>query len=1609
VIRLSRPLITFVLMAIFFSCTLRGQQLTGTPPFGSYTGSPDLVDLSNLNVHLSMPVLHKAGRALPFTYDLSFDSSIWYPVGSSGSQVWTPTTTWGWQGALPTTGGFFINYSYAVYGGSCGPPWNQGSYTQYTYSNFVYYDNVGIRHTFGNSNFYMYYYISTGGTGCPPGGAFPSTTQTLAANDGSGLTMNVPPAPYPLNGGTMSPYVVDSGGTKLNVPVITNPAGQWGSLLVTDRNGNQISGDANGNFFDTLSSTVPTVTVAGTGTPASPKTFSYKAPSTQSVSFQLNYTQYTVATNFGVSGISEYGRTSVALATSLALPDSSQYSFSYEQTPSIPASGACTPLAGTYSGYCVTGRIASITLPTGGRITYAYSGGNNGILNDGSPATLTRTTPDGTWAYARVLGTGGASTTTITDPERDSLAPNGNQSVLQFVGLYETQRKIYQGLTSSGTLLKTVNTCYNGATSPCITTAITLPITQRSLLQQYGSSGLQCKQVYSYNTYGSVTEQDDYDYATGAPTTILRKLFISYASLNNGISNLPAKVTTCTGTGTDADCNSAGTKVAQTTYTYDETTPTATSGTPQHTTITGSRGNATTVKQLVQGAATLNKTFTYYDTGTTKTATDVNGAVTTFNYADATSTCGNAFATSVSEPLSLSRSMTWNCTGAVMTQLTDENGQNATTGYTDPYFWRPASKTDPTNAVTNLTYASSSPFNWTEAKMTFNSSNSVVDMLTTVDGLGRIHLRQKRQGPSASNYDSVETDYDSLGRTSRTTLPYSGGSGATCPTGPSCPATTTTYDAMSRISQLTDGGGGTTTSSYSNNDVLVTFGPAPSGENTKRRQLEYDALGRLTSVCEVTAGITAWPGGTCAQNTSQTGYWTNYTFDALGDLLTVTQNAQATAGNRQTRTYTYDAMQRLTSDKNPEANQVATTYTYDSDSTCTPASAGDKVKRTDAVGNTTCYAYDQLHRVTSVTYPSGSYAGVTAPKTFVYDSATVNGQAMLNAKGRLAEAFTGPSSTKITDLGFAYTVRGETSDVYELTPHSNSSYYHVSQTYWPNGAVSQVSSNIAGLPMINYGGTIGSTVGLDGEGRVTQVTAGSGQNPVTGVNYNTSSEPTAVTFGSGDADGFSYDSNTSRMTQFKFNIGTSSQSLTGTLTWNANASLGQLAITDQFNSSDTQTCTYVHDDLTRIVSANCGSAASQTFSYDPFGNINKSGSPYSFQPSYSVSTNRMISLPGNFTPTYDANGNVTNDSNHTYAWDADGNSISIDTAGLTFDALDRTVEQNRSGTYTEVVYAPSGGKLALMSGTSGQTLQKAFIPLPGRDSAIYTSSGLDHYRHSDWLGSSRLASTPSRAVASTVAYAPFGESYASYGTPDLSFTDQNQDAVSGDYDFMAREYSIEGRWPAPDPAGLAAAHPADPRSWNRYAYVLNNPLNAIDPLGLFCAWDDGSFDDVVSEGGLSNGDCNAQGGTWIDGNSPGFNPNPDAKIAKLVSDIQELTQEFNDVLADLEQNGLRRQGNTWLNGILNNIDSTAQLVENYTNAVYGVGSFDVAYFGCTDQTYYLLNQMGSNNVNTNYIWTFSVNDGTFHTNATATSNNPLSVSLTLDPLYGKVTAQVSNP
>ena len=67
--------------------------------------------------------------------------------------------------------------------------------------------------------------------------------------------------------------------------------------------------------------------------------------------------------------------------------------------------------------------------------------------------------------------------------------------------------------------------------------------------------------------------------------------------------------------------------------------------------------------------------------------------------------------------------------------------------------------------------------------------------------------------------------------------------------------------------------------------------------------------------------------------------------------------------------------------------------------------------------------------------------------------------------------------------------------------------------------------------------------------------------------------------------------------------------------------------------------------------------------------------------------------------------------------------------------------------------------------------------------------------------------------------------------PDQKFTQKERDNESNLDFFGARYFSgPQGRFNNPDPSMLSTVL-ANPQSWNRYSYTLNNPLRYVDPNG----------------------------------------------------------------------------------------------------------------------------------------------------------------------------------
>ena len=83
------------------------------------------------------------------------------------------------------------------------------------------------------------------------------------------------------------------------------------------------------------------------------------------------------------------------------------------------------------------------------------------------------------------------------------------------------------------------------------------------------------------------------------------------------------------------------------------------------------------------------------------------------------------------------------------------------------------------------------------------------------------------------------------------------------------------------------------------------------------------------------------------------------------------------------------------------------------------------------------------------------------------------------------------------------------------------------------------------------------------------------------------------------------------------------------------------------------------------------------------------------------------------------------------------------------------------------------------------------------------------------------------------AHLPFGEDFGESGTQEKHhFTLYERDGESANDYAKNRLYSFSlGRFLSADPC-VAGASAADPRSWNRYSYAMNVPINRVDPEGL---------------------------------------------------------------------------------------------------------------------------------------------------------------------------------
>jgi uncharacterized repeat protein (TIGR01451 family) len=318
---------------------------------------------------------------------------------------------------------------------------------------------------------------------------------------------------------------------------------------------------------------------------------------------------------------------------------------------------------------------------------------------------------------------------------------------------------------------------------------------------------------------------------------------------------------------------------------------------------------------------------------------------------------------------------------------------------------------DDTNPTLRFSYTAyggpSQPF-WIKQEARDNAPSAAAAYLETrtfYDGLGQV-IQTQTEGANSGQNRIISTQYNAEGQTLKQNLPYFY-SGLTTYVTPDWvkPTTQTTYDALGRTKKVTPPDVNMASELYYAVDANPAdpdfAAPAPSvyriDANGHFVRQAFDAFGRLRTVTEFLA---SWGAPYAGE------YRTRYTYDTQGHLTQV----RDTAGNL--TTITYDLLGRKLTLNDPDMG--AWSYGYDI--------VSNLARQTDSRGQTICFFYDELKRLTAKSYQTTTICPAFPPTSpavsYTYDN-TASGNKGIGRRTGMATNGAGANS-----VAWIYDARG---------------------------------------------------------------------------------------------------------------------------------------------------------------------------------------------------------------------------------------------------------------------------------------------------------------------------------------------------------------------------------------------------------------------------------------------------------------------------------------------------------------------------------------------------------------------------------------------------------
>jgi len=654
-------------------------------------------------------------------------------------------------------------------------------------------------------------------------------------------------------------------------------------------------------------------------------------------------------------------------------------------------------------------------------------------------------------------------------------------------------------------------------------------------------------------------------------------------------------------------------------------------------------------------------------------------------------------------------------------------------------------------------------------------------------------------------------------------------------TDPDNVATTYTYDAAHRLTDVTDGSGRRYhyTLDAAGNRVKEQVITA-AGTVVKSTSQGFNTLGQLTSITDglnravFSAGYTdSYDGnGNLVHSADGLGVQRKQVFDGLDRLVSTLRNYQGSdAATKNSQSVTsFDVLDRVSGFSDPDG--LNTTYDIDAlnNTTATRSPdtgltgrtfdvAGNPVTSTDATSNSRAMTYDADNRPLTVTF-----ADTSLNVQYKFDEAdATTGCAGSYGKGHLTRIIEGNGG-----ITWCYDVFGRVLQksqtlgaMTRVTAYTWTKAGRLASMTTPNGTLVAYTRD-----------TIGNVTSI----KVTPKN-GVATTVVSSVVYKSFGPVASLKLGSGQTVTYTYD-------------------LTGAVTDVVGGpfalhlkrdAMGNITAIGNAAGVATPTETYSYDPLYRLtgVEASAGTA-NEAYTYNKTGDRLTKAAPGVLTGNYSYATGtHHLTGVGTTTRVVDARGNTTSDvlasGAYGYGYNQRNRLTVVQNGGITvgtyvLNALGQRIQKTAGGLATVFDYTEDSQLIGEASGAS----TRDYIWLGGMPVAIVDGNGttpIVSYVISDGLGTPRAVVDATGTTKWQWAYAsnPFGENGPTSSSGyvlRLRYAGQYFDSESGLLHNGYRDYeAATGRYLQSDPIGLAGGA-------STYTYVLSRPLTSVDAQGL---------------------------------------------------------------------------------------------------------------------------------------------------------------------------------